>query len=253
MKIVRKDKLNNIAPLFDGWEEVSILSCLQGHNGQAWADDEDAPTVAKIVFMDFCYVAGDASSPQARELLRQIPIGSELQVNSEAWHKIVAEELPNTTYPLTRYKFKKDLTLFDKEKLQSYVQALPKEYVIVPIDDKMFCRFPTEVFDYHCAQFTSYEDFQKYGAGFVVLYENEPVCVASSCTYSDNFIDIQIDTEEEHRRKGLATACSARLILECLDKRIFPCWDSDCDESRYLAEKLGYQLERECVSYEIDI
>jgi len=253
MKIVSKDKLNNIAPLFNGWEEVAILSCLQGHLGQAWADDEDAPTVAKIVFLDFCFVAGDASLPRAKELLRQIPIGSELQVNSEAWHKTVSEVLPDTIYPLTRFKFKKDAALFDKEKLDSYIQALPKDYVIAPIDEVMFRRFPTDVFDYHCTQFASYADFQKYGAGFVVLYEGEPVCVASSCTYSNNVIDIQIDTDKGHQRKGLATACAARLILECLDKGIFPCWDADCDESQYLAEKLGYQLEKECVSYEIDM
>jgi len=253
MKIVSTEKLNNIAPLFNGWEDVAILSCLQGHLGQVWADDEDAPTVAKIVCMDFCYVAGDAGSPQAGELLRGIPIGSELQVNSDAWHQAVKEAIPNTTYPLTRFKFKKDAALFDKEKLQSYIQALPEGYVIAPIDEAMFRRFPTEVFDYHCTQFASYADFQKYGAGFVVLYEGEPVCVASSCTYSDNAIDIQIDTEAAHQRKGLATACAACLILACLDKGIFPCWDADCDESRYLAEKLGYQLERACLSYEIDM
>jgi len=253
MKIVRKDKLNNIAPLFNGWEDVAILSCLQGHMGQAWADDEDTPIVAKIISVGFCYVAGDASSPQAKELLRQVPIGIELQVNSEEWHKITAETIPNTVYPLTRFKFKKDTTLFDKKKLHSYVQALPEDYIIVPIDEVMFSRFPTDVFDNHCMQFASYADFQKYGVGFVVLYEDEPVCVASSYTYSNNSIDIQIDTEEQHQRKGLATACAARLILECLDKGIFPCWDADCDESRYLAEKLGYQLERECESYEIDI
>ena len=251
MKIVEKSKLNNIAPLFSGWEEVAILSCLQGHMGQAWADDDNAPTVAKIESMGFCYVAGDTSSPQAREFLRSVPADSELQVNSDAWRELVLDELSSTIYPLTRFKFKKDAALFDKEKLHLYVQALHKDYVLAPMDEAMFFRFPTSVFDGHCAQFASYADFNKYGAGFVVLHENEPVCVASPYTYCDNAIDIQIDTERLHQRKGLATACAARLILECLDKGIFPYWDADCDESRYLAEKLGYQLERECVSFEI--
>jgi len=253
MKMVSKDKLKNIVPLFDGWQEVVILSCLQGHMGQAWADDEDAPTVAKIESMGFCYVAGDANSPQAGELLRQIPVDSELQINSEAWRKLVAEELPSTVYPLTRFKFKKDATLFDREKLQLYARSLPEGYVIASIDEAMFRRFPTEVFDCHCVQFASCADLQQYGAGFVVLCEGEPVCVASPYSYCDNFIDIQIDTEEGHQRKGLATACAARLILECLNKGIFPSWDADCDESRYLAEKLGYQLEKEIVSYEIGL
>jgi len=241
----------NIAPLFNGWEEVAILSYMQGHMGQAWADDEDTPTVAKIESEGVCYIAGDATSPQARELLRQIPIDMELQANSEAWHQLVAEELPNTTYPITRYKFKKDPALFDKEKLQSYAKTLPKDYAIAPIDEAMFSYLPTTGLGGHCMQFASYANFQKYGAGFVVLHEGEPVCVASPATYCDSFIDIQIDTHPKHRRKGLATACATNLILECLAKGIFPCWDADCDESKCLAEKLGYQLEREAVTYDV--
>ncbi|MCL1787133.1 MAG: GNAT family N-acetyltransferase [Defluviitaleaceae bacterium] len=253
MKLISKEKRSSIAPLFEGWGDVGILSYLQGHGGQAWADDEDAPTVANITSMDVCYVAGNADSPQAKELLRQIPIGNELQVHSEAWHKAVAEAIPNTTYPITRYKFKKDAALFDKDKLRAYIQALPKEYTIAPIDEAMFNHFPTEVFDCHCTQFASFAEFEKYGAGFVVLHQGEPVCAASSFTYSDSLIDVQIDTAEDHQRKGLATACAANLILACLERGIFPCWDADCDESRHLAEKLGYQLERECETYEIDM
>jgi len=59
--------------------------------------------------------------------------------------------------------------------------------------------------------------------------------------YNDG-IEIQIDTREDHRRKGLAAACGAALILECLKRGIYPGWDAANMESVRLAEKLGYRL-----------
>jgi len=218
--------------------------------GQAWADDENSPTIAKIDCLGICYVAGDATLPQARELLRQITKGYELQVNNEVWHNLIQDELSDKIYKFTRFKFKRNFSLFDSEKLQTYIQALPNIYEVRLIDEAIFHHLPT-VIDSHCEQFSSFSQFEKHGIGVVVLHEGEPVCAASPYVYCDGIIDVQIDTLPQHQRNGLATACAARLILECMGKGVFPNWDADCDESRYLAEKLGYQLDKECVCYEI--
>ena len=47
-----------IAPLFAGWEESLIWSCLQGCMGEAWADRKENPESARIILGDFCYLAG---------------------------------------------------------------------------------------------------------------------------------------------------------------------------------------------------
>ena len=47
----------------------------------------------------------------------------------------------------------------------------------------------------------------------------------------------EIDTQEDHRRKGLAYACGAKLILECLEKGLYPSWDAQNKWSVALAEK----------------
>lgn len=49
-----------------------------------------------------------------------------------------------------------------------------------------------------------------------------------------------IDTKPEYRRKGLATAVGAALILECLQAGLYPSWDAASRISVALAEKLGY-------------
>ena len=73
---------------------------------------------------------------------------------------------------------------------------------------------------------------------------------SSYSTYKEG-IEIGIDTREDHRRKGLAYACGAKLILECLKKGIYPSWDAQNKWSVALAEKLGYHISHEYTAYEI--
>ena len=60
-----------------------------------------------------------------------------------------------------------------------------------------------------------------------------------------------MDTREQDRRKHLATACSAALILECLDRGLYPSWDAHNLNSVHLAEKLGYEFSHEYAAYEV--
>ena len=64
-------------------------------------------------------------------------------------------------------------------------------------------------------------------------------------------IEIEVDTVEEERRKGLATAASAALILRCLDEGLYPSWDAQNMISVHLAEKLGYEYDHEYTAYEV--
>ena len=43
------------------------------------------------------------------------------------------------------------------------------------------------------------------------------------------------------RRRGVALACCARLILTCLDRGLYPSWDAANLESVALARRLGYR------------
>lgn len=77
----------------------------------------------------------------------------------------------------------------------------------------------------------------------MALKDDQPVSGASSyATYREG-IEIEIDTREEYRRMGLAYACGAGLILECLERNIYPSWDAHNLESVALAEKLGYHYD----------
>ena len=135
---VNHTALSNITPLFNGWNDVMILSCLQGHLGQAYANKKDAPTVAKIEVLGVCYAVGDTGSPDAKTLLHQLPSHMELQVQGEAWHNLVKRELSEKTHTFTRYEFEKDPSMFDTVKLQAYAAQLSSDYTLAAIDAEMF-------------------------------------------------------------------------------------------------------------------
>lgn len=55
----------------------------------------------------------------------------------------------------------------------------------------------------------------------------------------------------EYRRRGLASICGAKLILECLNRNLYPSWDAQNEASAALAEKLGYHYSHTYTAIEI--
>jgi len=102
-----------------------------------------------------------------------------------------------------------------------------------------------------CSQFPTYQDYKNRGLGFVILHGDAIVSGATSYTVYDQGIEIEIDTKEEYQRRGLALICASRLILECLDKGLYPSWDAANLKSLALAEKLGYHFDKAYVTYRI--
>lgn len=70
-----------------------------------------------------------------------------------------------------------------------------------------------------------------------------------SYTVYNGGIEIEIDTKLQFRQKGLATACGAKLILECLGRNLYPSWDAHDLRSVALAEKLGYHMDKPYTVY----
>ena len=75
------------------------------------------------------------------------------------------------------------------------------------------------------------------------LSGGELVGGASSYTCYSGGYELQVETREDMRRRGVALACCARLILTCLDRGLYPSWDAANLESVALARRLGYRSE----------
>lgn len=242
-----------IKKFFEHSEETLVWSCLQGHMGTAYTNDAHAPTSAQILIGSFSFLAGKADMRLVENIPEPLPSGYILMIpEDETWSVLIEQKYGDSAERFLRYAIKKEPDAFDREQLQRYIDALPEGYTLAAIDGPLYEEVGKHEWSkYFTFQFPTYEDYRSRGLGYVALYNGKPVSGASSYTIYDNGIEIEVDTEDVHRRKGLALACAAKLILACCDRGLYPSWDAHDLRSVALAEKLGYHLKGEYVAYNV--
>jgi GNAT superfamily N-acetyltransferase len=249
---VAKEQMDKIAPLFAGWNETPIWSVLQGHMGRAWADELDKPRAAQVIVGEFCFFAGEANVALVQHIPADFTYGIFMVPQHAGWERVIEQVYGVHARKFMRYAIRKEPHVFDREKLMRYVEALPSDYQLAQINEHYYREIlaDDEIHDL-CSQFTSYTQYEAHGLGWVALHHGQVVGGASSYTFYDQGIEIEVDILPTHRRKGLALACAAQLILACLARDLYPSWDCHNVESLRLAEKLGYHLDQEYVTYAV--
>ncbi len=236
------------AALFDDWDEALIWSCLQGYMGSMIANEESNPVAAIIDVGDFCFCAGKPD----KNLLKSI-YGSKLLIpKDECWEALIEDYFGKKAKKRLRYAIKKESDAFDEIKLNGYVDSLAEGYELKLFDKEIFQSAKSQNWSADlCSQFKNYADYEKRALGVAILHHGKLVSGASPYAVYHKGIEIEIDTKPEYREKGLATVCGAKLILECLERNLYPSWDAHDLRSVHLAEKLGYHLSHPYVTYEL--
>lgn len=241
--------------LCEGKENVPLCSCVESKMGRAWADNKENPTIAAIVVADFCYLLGSITGLkdelEIKELLEKCR-GKIIQVDDISWIPIMEKYYPHSFKKFNRYSIKRELNVFQLNILKNYITAVESEFHIDRIDEVLYFKVIEDNFMADCcSNFSSLEEFLKHGIGYVIVHNGEIVSGASSYSYREGSIEITIGTKKEFRRKGLALAVASKLILECMERNIYPAWDAANLESVALAEKLGYHLDKAYEVYSI--
>lgn len=277
--------------LFKGWQETIIWSCLQGVMGGIYTDSREADFQetdgrkadgrdadcrdadcrsagagedpaqkaqtalrAAAVLGDFCFLAGEPSSAFAAERRADFGRYALFVPQNKGWETAIEAAFGSRAKKITRYATQKTAAGFDRQKLRQMAEAVPPAYAFRLIDEALFqqCLAESWCRDF-VSQYRDYEMFERLGLG-VVLTERETGAVVSGASAYSAYIggiEIEVDTREDFRRRGFAAACCARLILECLDRGIYPSWDAHTEASLALAEKLGYRAAQSYTAYEI--
>jgi len=242
-----------IEQLFGGWEEGILWACLQGVMGGIYVDCMERPQSAMAVLGDFAFFAGIPNE----ELIKYRPNGSKqnfiiMVPQNDAWGQLIQKCCGEKAKKVLRYAIKKEPHVFDVEKLRLARKALKSGFVLKMIDEELYykCRQNDWSRDL-VSQFKNYETYRRLGLGAVILNGDELVSGASSYARYNGGIEIEIDTKERYRRQGLAYICGAKLILECLERGLYPSWDAQNPWSVALAEKLGYSYSHTYTAYEI--
>lgn len=239
--------------LFEGWEETLIWSCLQGGMGKIYAVGSEKPVSAMAILGDFIFYAGEPDKELVLYKPKQRKQDFAIMVpQNDGWRLLIEQNYGERAKAVSRYALKKEAGIFDRERLQKAVEALPDAYKLCPIDEKLYEQCRAEAWSRDLvSQFEDYDKYKALGMGFVIKRDGEIVSGASSYSRYQGGIEIEIDTKEAHRRKGLAYVCGAKLILECLERNLYPSWDAHNKWSLSLAEKLGYHFSHEYRAYEI--
>ena len=251
--IYEMEEKHRTAALFGDWEETMIQSCLEGVMGHVYVDDKYNPVSAMAILGDFCFFAGKPS----RELTAFKPewCGQTFMIavpQNRGWAEEIEKYYGGRSKKVVRYAMKKEPNVFDKNRLGKIVKSLSPEYDIRMIDEPIYKYCKNEEWCRDLVSlFSDYSFYQKLGLGVVIMRDGIPVSGASSYSAYPGGIEIEIDTKTEYRRKGLASVCGARLILECLDRELYPSWDAQNLWSVALAEKLGYHFDHAYEAYEI--
>ena len=238
---------SKVKNFYEGWQETLIYSCLQKVMGKIFTTDIASPKSVMTYVGCFAFYAGEPD----RELVINKPEGFVIMVpQNKAWEACIEKCFP-AAKKVTRYATKKD-TRFDKVMLRNMLANLPVGYEMKEIDEITYdlC-LPDPVTRDFVSSFKSKDNFLALGRGMVIMKSGRIVAGASSYARYNEGIEIEVDTVEEERRKGLATIASAALILRCLDEGLYPSWDAQNMKSVRLAEKLGYEFDHEYTAYEV--
>lgn len=251
MHKLTKEELPAIAPLFEGVQETMVWSCLQGLMGEAYAAEETPPACAQLLLGDFAFSAGTAGRRGRRSWRGTSLAGCWRYRPTQLGRPSSSRETrggssASSDTPLRRSH---------RPSIRAYLArlaAVPAGYQELPISRELYEQLKAKEWSRDLvSQFPTWEDYRAHAVGTAALCADEPVCGASTYAYYEGGIEIEIDTAPEHRQRGLATACAARLILTCLDRGLYPSWDAANPTSAALAEKLGYRPAGAYVTYAV--
>ncbi len=161
---------------------------------------------------------------------------------SDSWKNAVLRKHAELR-TVTRYIMKR--TRFDKQALDAICASVPTGYTVSDFDLEAFALRPFR----HGANYETFASFKQYGAGSVARHSGNIVSSASSFITFDGAVEVDVSTNADYRRKGLAAACCAKMLIECDEKGLSAHWDAQNTASRALAEKLGYETERAYAAY----
>ena len=245
-KLLRKEDYYKVEKLFGDWP-FSYWTSAMNQKVKIYVDDPEHPQSAVGFLGRWAYCAG---KPDKALITRKENDWFGLFPQNRDWEKLIRECYPDAVKD-TRYAINHDAD-FDKENLQALVDALPEGYELRFIDSEVYdlCKKVDdddleELIDW----FDSKKQFLELGIGYAVIKDDEVVGGASTAYRFPDAIDIEVDVHKKHRRKGLASAAAAKLILDCLDRGWKPTWDAANMKSVHLSEKLGYTFKHKYHCY----
>jgi hypothetical protein len=246
------DNRANLRNLFDHYPCLHgvVAAVIEGGMGRVFADSQADPRVA-LAALDFHLLAGDPRHANAPLLLNQLQPGNVIIAPTPAWRQLVAATYTGALAVYRREAFQAEQ--FDLDRLRGFRQALPGGFELRQVRPEEVTQFAADLDRALIYNFRSPEDFITRGVGMGILYQGRFVSGASSATVGGGKFEIEIQTRREFRRRGLARAVAAALILYGLEHGMEACWDAANEPSSALAGQLGFYSTGKYEAYRLGV
>ncbi|MBI3374296.1 MAG: GNAT family N-acetyltransferase [Betaproteobacteria bacterium] len=245
-----RDDRASVRRLFDRYPCLhgSVAAIIEGGMGQVFADARAEPRAALAV-LDFHFLAGDPRHEHALRLLHLLQPGAVVIAPTPAWQHLITATCPSEWAVYRREAFQAET--FDVDKLRRFCQALPSGFELRQVRLEEVTQFATDLDPALIYNFRSHEEFMTRGVGLGILHQRTFVSGASSAAVGGERLEIEIQTHRQFRRRGLARAVAAALILYCLERGIEPCWDAANEPSAALGRQLGFHSTGKYAAYRL--
>lgn len=223
-------------PLFQDFPALRgvVSAVIDGGMGIARADHAQEPQVGSLT-LHFDLVAGDPQSEHAKPLLHGLR--GAIACDAE-WEGLFSREFGVGPAYSPRVAFEPGR--WDRDRLGAFTRSMPPGFALSPMTTQHAIQFG-DLDPQSARNFGSPDALVRDGFGFVALRDDIVAAGVATFAVGGGRVEIEIDTDERFRRQGLATVLGAKMILECLDRGLEPCWDASNPEAAALAEKLGYR------------
>ena len=234
---------------FQYWKKNMVRYGLKAKLGQFYTNEDE--TAILYEQGDFLFLAGRADMALLADYRDICEPDYRILITEEVSWQVCLSSCPALS-TFTRYAFK-DEADFDDKVLKNIVEQLSKQLVIEAINSKTYQELAQEEWSQDLqGNFATFKDFQESGAfGFVIRKGQEIVAGVSTALVYQKAIEIEIATKPTCQQQGLATVLGAKMILESLQRSVFPLWDAHNEASKKIAEKLGYQCLGAYPAYEL--
>jgi len=241
---ITTDLRRKLAPIFRQYRWNYLAdTVLDGITGRAWGDDEDYPQVGVLEFPNIrlFVVGGNPTHPSGYDFLVGLSDYSSIVFANPGWEDCLKSIHKKRLVELERYAFTSEK--LDIEHLRGLASKVPDEYKLVRLDLPLVKKLAAQKSRFsedHFFNFASLDDFIDRGFGFAILQGEDIISLATTFMVCTRGIEIQINTREAYRGKGLATLVAAQLLAYSLELGLDPNWDAANKTSVGLATKLGY-------------
>lgn len=238
-----RNKKNELLHLFKEhkYMEAIILGTFMSDLGRIFVDDMEEPKNALFLYtgMTVAVFGGTGEGESAKTLIKKIPENTGILCPNDNWTELVKEHFGEKLISIPRTKLSS--ANLDIKKIRELKKNIPDGYEVKKISEAIIKKFSDHTKRKFVRWFGSLDRFSSNGYGFCALYNGEIAAIAvSGCFFFENAFEIDIVTQQEHRRKGLATLVAAYLIEHALEQGHDPRWDAANEPSVALALRLGY-------------